>query len=240
VALAPDLRDRVERAVARLRDGTARQGDVDRATAELYRTVVDGGERRAAAARVLAVPADPAFQEVVRAAGRGDGAGAAAAASDLAGRLRGEPGSGGMPPADRERLADDLEGAGAQARKAGLADLGDGLRTAADAARKPDEQTGQVFRSLAATIADALGQGQGGHVPVALSGIRQARIEAGLPPEPASPAPTGVGPAPPTVPAGGPSVGGPTPPLEAGGGAVAIPPDVRPEDRAVVRRYFGG
>ena len=240
VALAPALRDRIERTVARLRGGSAQQGEVDRATAELYRAVVEAGRRRADAARALAIPADPKFRAMVEAGHRGDGVGAAAAASDLGGRLRSDPGSGGMPLEDRQRLAADLDGAAAEAKKAGLADLGDGLHSAADAARQPDERTGDAFRSLAATVTQALGGAPGGTVAVALSGVRQARVEAGLAPEPPPKAPAPGAPVPPELPVAGAANGGPGPRIETGTGsaAVAIPPEVRPEDRDVVRRYF--
>jgi len=243
MAIAPDLRERIERTIARLRAGAAREGEVNRASADLYRAATEADRRRMAAEKVLAAPANQEFQSVVRAAGRGDRAGAAAGASALASNLKTPPGEGGMSPAARDRLASDLDGAAGRAQKAGLADLAADLDAAARATRQPGPGTDQALRDLAEGMTAVLApEAPGGSVAAVIAGVRRARAEAGLPAEPAAAvaAAGAEGPASP----GAETSGGPEPlvegPAAEGSGARAAGPEVRPEDRPAVRRYFGG
>ncbi len=228
VALAPHVRDRLDRTIDRLREGAARRGEMDRVTADVYRRVSAAGDRRRRAEEALAAPSDPRFQAVLRAAATGDPAGAAEAASKLADRLTTPASAGGMPQAERDRLAADLGEAADRAADASLPELAARLEEAAGAVRSPDAGTAGALGRLADGMTEALGGTSPEAMGGALARLEQARTEAGLPARPPgtllveSPPPGGVAGAETAV----------VPVADTGG------PDVRPRDRPAVRRYF--
>jgi len=249
-AVAPAVRDAIERAVDRLRRAGARRRDVDRATEAILKAAAQARRAREQAATVLASAEADEVRRMVRAAGTGDGAGASAAAEDLAGRLAADAASGGLMPESRGRLADTFDTAGPHAREGGLLDLDRALTGAADAVRAADaDRTGAALSEVAIAMARGLGPEGGATVAVGVEAARRARRALGLPPVPQGAA------APAVAAAGGsengtPGANGGAPaPLTAAGdvtaggeGAAAgtVPDAVRPEDRDVVRRYFGG
>ncbi|KPK42939.1 MAG: hypothetical protein AMK72_13940, partial [Planctomycetes bacterium SM23_25] len=86
-AVAPTIREAVERTIAGLRDAGARRGDAQQATSAVYQAVAEADRaRRGALGAVRAIDA-PDLRRMVRAASGGDGPGAAAAGVDLAERL---------------------------------------------------------------------------------------------------------------------------------------------------------
>ncbi len=239
--ITPTIRETLERTIARLRDAGARQGDAQRATSAVYQSVARAEGARRETLRAVTEIDDPDMRRIVRAASRGDSSGAAGAAAALAERLVSDAGSGGMPPEARQRLADSLTGAAAAAGRAELTDLERALAAAADAVRNGDPKAGEAFDRLAAALTDALGEKGSGGVAAVVAAVGQARRTLGLPrsvppavaeavagraarpveDQPATAASNGVGAA-------------------VGISGARFPADVRPEDREVVRRYFGG
>ncbi len=240
-ALAPEVRDRLEAALARLATPSPRREAVERATAEVLRAVEEAEGARKAARDVLGRLRHEALGSVASAAGAGDRSGAASAAANLAKRAQSRSDQGGLKPADREAVAADLDAAAEAARKAGKADVADALRAAAAAMRGGGAGLREALTDASGQLADLAATSPEAAVPVAAA-VRAARRAAGLPAEP--------GPAT----AGGPLAavgsGGAEPPDEAGSGTPGAEhsdgltgpasPAVRPEDRDVVRRYFGG
>lgn len=243
-SVAPTVRRTIEQAVARLREDGARQGDARDATGAVYRALAEADGARREVLRAVAGIDQAEVQKMVRAAARGDAAGASGAAADLAGRLGSEPGAGGMPLADRERLADSLDGA---ARAAGppaeTSNLASALAAAAEAVRDAGPDAGATLGRLAAALAEAFGEKGAGGVAAVVAAVGQARRTLGLaesvPPSLAEAAGAGAGP---DAAAVGPvaTVGEVSGGVTASGPAASVHPDVRPEDRDVVRRYFGG
>ncbi|HUU08955.1 MAG TPA: hypothetical protein VM431_00265 [Phycisphaerae bacterium] len=239
-SVAPTVRRTIEQAVARLREGGARQGDARDATAAVYQALAEADGARREALRAVAGIDQAEVQKMVRAAARGDASGASGAAADLAGRLGAEPGAGGMSLAARERLADSLDGA---ARVAAPADLASALAAAAGSVRQAGPDAGATLGHLAAALAEAFGEKGAGGVAAVVAAVGQARRTLGLaesvPPSLAEVAGAGAGPdaaaVGPVATPGEASAG-----VTASGPAVSVPADVRPEDRDVVRRYFGG
>ena len=245
-ALAPAVRQAVRQAVADLRRAGARQQDAARQTEAVYRAAADARRAREKVTRLLASAPSEDVARMARAAAAGHPAGAEAAAGDLADRLAGGDGAGTMGPADRERLGDTLDGAAPHAREGGLEGLARALDAAARAVRSSEgEQAGEPLRRLAGTMVLALGPQGEAAVAAAVETVDRARRAMGLAaPVTAVAAGQGEG-------AGGTAVGeGPaeTPDESPGEGeaggegapAVTVPDAVRPEDRDVVRRYFGG
>jgi len=248
-ALAPAVRQAVEKAVALLQQPGARRQAADQATARVVQAAADARQARRGVSDALAASGDADVREMVRAAGQGSAGGAAAAAEKAARRLGSPPGAGGAPLAERERVADSLDAAFARAAAGGLEDLAGRLRTAADAVRpeapRPDEVE-RVMTGLAAALTAALGgtEAASGGVAAIVEAVAEARRALGLPASAAGHTPDGLGAAAGRPAGGAPTVGvGPAEPGAAGGGAEpdgALPREVRPEDRDVVRRYFGG
>lgn len=146
-----------------------------------------------------------------------------------------------MPPEARERLADRLSGAAGAAGWAELADLERDLIAAAEAVRKGDPKAGEALDRLAATLADAFGKNRSGGIAAVVAAVGQARRTLGLaesvPPAVAEALAGGaVEPAQGLPSSADPNGAG----VAIGTGGTEIPADVRPEDREVVRRYFGG
>jgi len=244
-AVAPAVRDAIERAVDRLRRPGARRGDAARATGAVYEAAGQARRAREQTAKALASAEVEEMRTMVRSARAGDGAGAAAAADDLADRLSRDATAGGLMPAARKRLADTLDAASPHAREAGVVDLDRTLTDAAKAIRSEDtERARSRLADLAASMARHLGPEGGATVAAAVEAVDRARRAMGLPPA-AAPA---VGR--PLAEAGdvdlpeGEAAGAPPDAAvgETGEGvpAAGVPDTVRPQDRDVVRRYFGG
>ena len=243
--IAPAIRSAVEKALESLQAPGVTQGDIDKATSPIYVAARKAAEDRKTATRLLTKIDSPEVREMVRTALAGNPGGASAAGKSLADKVSADPGSGGMPLEDRERLADSLTGTAVEAKKTDLLPLAAALNGAADAVKRPDAgKAGEAFGALAAAMTEALGQEAGGGIPALVSAVRKIRQESGLPDLPsgdvpgeaapsgvASTIPPVVGDTPAALPATGTVGAGTAPP---------IPPDVKPEDRDVVRRYFGG
>jgi len=246
-ALAPAVRQAVRQAVADLRRAGARRQDAEGRTATVRRAAEAARQARRKVRDVLASTPAQEVRRMVRAAAEGDPAGAEDAARDLADRLAGGAGGASMGPAARDRLGDSLGAAVPHARDGGLADLERALAEAARAVRSEDAgKAAGPLRRLAGTMVHALGPEGEKAVADAVETVDRARRALGL--APISPAGTAV--------AAGPDAGGKAvaegereTPTESAGqdeavgegtSDVTIPDAVRPEDRDVVRRYFGG
>ena len=186
---------------------------------------------------------------MTRAAVEGDAAAAESAAADLDARLTGGGRGSPMGSEDRERLGDTLDATVPRAREGGLDDLAAALAEAADAVRSdgaPEEPAGSLGR-LAKTMVRVLGPKGTAAVADAVDTVDRARRAMGLAAAPDTAVAAGQAERPGAAPSGG---GGREPPLEvprdgtAGGEegppVATVPDEVRPEDRDVVRRYFGG
>ena len=239
--IAPTIRETLERTIARLRDAGVRKGDAQRATSAVYQSVARAEGARRETLRAVAEIDEAEMQRMVRAASRGDSSGAAGAAAALAERVASDAASGGLPPEARQRLADSLTGAAAPAGRAELTDLERALAAAADAVREGDPKAAEPLARLAAALTDALGKERSVGVAAVVAAVGQARrtldLAASVPPAvaeavagraarpipvpPAAAASNGVGAA-------------------VGTSGARVPAGVRPEDREVVRRYFGG
>jgi hypothetical protein len=242
-SVAPVVREKIEEAVAKLRQAGPRQSTADKATAAVYETVARVESVRREAIKTLLQVDNREFQKMVREAAKGDAEAAAGAAKDLADKLSTPSASSGMPLADRERLADGLTGAAAVIDQTDLADLAKELAAAAEAVRRGESGAGEKVQRLADEMTKKLGDRPGGGVAAVVQAVGEARRTLGLaesaPAELTTPGalPAGAGSEPPPAAAGTASapIIGPEPLSPA-----AIPAEVRPEDRDVVRRYFGG
>jgi hypothetical protein len=242
-SVAPVVREKIEEAVAKLRQAGPRQGTADKATAAVYETVARVESVRREAIKTLLQVDNREFQKMVREAAKGDAGAAAGAAKDLADKLSTPSASSGMPLADRERLADGLTGAAAAVDPKDLADLAKELAAAAEAVRRGDPGAGEKVQRLADEMAKKLGEKPGGGVAAVVQAVGEARRTLGLAesapaeltPPGALPAGAGSEPLPAAAGTASAPIVGPGLPSPA-----AIPAEVRPEDRDVVRRYFGG
>ena len=239
--IVPTIRETLKRTIARLRDAGVRKGDAQRATSAVYQSVARAEGARRETLRAVAEIDEAEMQRMVRAASRGDSSGAAGAAAALAERVASDAASGGMPPEARQRLADSLTGAAAPAGRAELTDLERALAAAADAVRKGDPKSAEPLGRLAAALTDALGKERSVGVAAVVAAVGQARrtldLAASVPPAVAE-AVAGRAARPiEGLPAAADS-NGVGAPVETSG--ARVPADVRPEDREVVRRYFGG
>ena len=245
-SVAPVVREKIEEAVAKLRQAGPRQGAADKATEAVYEAVARVESARREALKALVQVNNREFQKMIRDAAKGDAEAAADAAKDLADKLDASAASGGMPLADRERLADGLTGAAAAVDPKDLAELAKDLAAAAEAVRRGESGAGEKLKQLADRIMKQLGEKPGGGVAAVVQAVGEARRTLGLaespPAELTQPGtlPGRLGPEP--APAASGTASAPmTAGQEAGPSSpAAIPAEVRPEDRDVVRRYFGG
>jgi len=246
-AVAPAVREALERAADRLRDAGTRRRSADTATAAVHQAVAGTQKARAAIAEMLASSDEEAVRRMAAAARRGAAAAAGAAAGELASRTGADSASGGLAPVQRDRLADTLDAAAPLAREAGLLDLAQALADAAAAVRAGDAaRATSALERLADVLVRTVGpEGEGG-VASAVEAVAQARRAIGLPPPPAvtPEVPTGTRPGEPSAfGAGTDRMGGAEAPAEGAaswGAAVGVSDAIRPQDREVVRRYFGG
>ena len=256
-AADPGIRSGIERAIQTLTEAGLRQSAADEATRAATAAAVRAARSRQATLDELAKIGSPELEAMARAAVAADAGGAIAAAEKAASRLAPQAGSPPAPEADR-RMADGLSGAAGVARGERLAKLAEQLEAAADAIRRADAETARrALRELATRMTEDLGQRPGAGAEDLIAAVGEARRAMGLPQLP--PGDTDLGGMPPGAPGlpghasgeghahanGG--VG--MPPLGEGAGSVVegqgaaappIPAEVRPEDRDVVRRYFGG
>ncbi|MFO8011990.1 MAG: hypothetical protein R6X20_01665 [Phycisphaerae bacterium] len=247
-SLAPAVRQAVRRAVEDLRRAGARRGDVERQTASVYRAAAEARRAREEVARALASAETQEIARMARAARTGNADGAEAAAGDLADRLAGRGGVAAVEPAERRRLGDMLDAAVPRAREGGLADLEEALADAARVVRSDDGEAAAApaLRRLAKTMVRVLGPQGEAAVAAAVDTVDRARRAMGLAaaPDIAVAGDDEGG-------AGGQAVGeerSETPTVSPDDGTagvdgapvVTVPDAVRPEDRDVVRRYFGG
>lgn len=243
--LAPDVRDAVARAAAAIAQPGARRDGADAATAAVFQAAARAEQARRAALEELRKVEDADVQALARAAAQGDAAGAADAGVAAADRLAGPPGAAGAPEADRRRVADGLAGAAQVARREDLPRLAAELQAAAAALRLAD--AGAARRALQGVASSLAADPDGGPQGV-LAAVAEARRAVGLPDVPAPQAGGVSGPPLPAHPGAGEhtqaSSGVGMPPVQGQSGGppppAAVPAEVRPEDRDVVRRYFGG
>lgn len=238
-SVTPAIRAQIEKAVADLRQGNARQAGVDQTTAALMQAAAKAERGRQETLAAVAAVENPEVKAMAAAAARGDAQAAASAAGKVAENLGSPAASDGPTPADRERLADGLSGAAAVARREDLAALAATLEAAAEAVRRADPKTAEAMAQLASAMADALQESAGGVAAIA-SVVGQARRTLNLPELP--PSVTGTAASIGETPTE-PSTGGVAPGQGVTGTGAepsGIPAGVQPEDRPVVRRYFGG
>jgi hypothetical protein len=238
-AVASAVRAEIEKAVARLREPGARQAGADQATAAVVQAAARAEQSRRATVEELKKIDNPEVQAMVAAAAAGDAAGAADAAAKAAGKFA-PPAAGGagLPEADRRRIADGLTGAAQVARQEDLPRLAAELEAAAQALRASDPAAAEALGRLAGAMAESLREPPADAAAAVASAVAQARRAMGLPDAPAGPGAPMPGKG--TVPVSEKPETGTVPSSAGGAVPAAIPPDVRPEDRDVVRRYFGG
>ena len=249
-ALAPAVRAAVERAVRTLQEPGARQAGADQATAGVLAAAKRARESRQASLSALENIASPDIQEIVRQAAKGDVAAARSAAEKAAAHLAGG-GAGGAAEAERGRIAAGLSGAAQVARREDLPRLAAELEAAAEAVRRGDPQAGPALERLAEKMTETLGPSAAADLVSVEVAAAQVRSAMGL----AEPSAGSAGPlaGPPVDATGGlpasaglgaaPATGSGAPAEGVAPGVVAmppIPPDLSPEDRQVIRRYFGG
>jgi hypothetical protein len=252
-ALAPAVRAAVERAVRTLQEPGARQAGADEATAGVLAAAKRARESHQASLEALENIASPDIREIVRQAVKGDATAARSAAEKAAANLA-AGGAGGAGEAERGRIAAGLSGAAQVARREDLPRLAAELDAAAEAVRRGDPQaTGAAIERLAEKMTETLGPSAAADLVSVEVAAAEVRSAMGL----AKPSTRSAGPlaGPPVGATGGlpasagpgaaPATGGPGPsgiPAEAQAPAAMppIPPDLSPEDRQVIRRYFGG
>lgn len=264
-AAGPDIRDQVRRTIAALGEAGLRQSTADEATRAAVAAAVRAAQSRKATLDELQKAGSPELEAMARAAAAADASGASAAAETAASRLAPPAGSPPAPEADRRRVADGLSGAAGVARGERFAELAEQLQAAADALRRADaEAARRALRELAGQMTQDLGQRPGAGAEDLIAAVGEARRAMGLAEIPAGETDLGaMAPGAPGLPGHasgvdhahanvGPPQGGQAagmPPSWEGGapaaegrGAAAppVPAEVRPEDRDVVRRYFGG
>jgi len=258
-AANPDIRSRINQTIQALTEAGIRQSTADEAT----RAVVDAAARAARSRQAtldeLVKTAVPEVEAMARAAAAADAGGASAAADKAASRLTPLPGSPPAPEADRRRVADGLSGAAGVARRERFAKLADELDAAAEAIRRADAEAARLaLRDLANRMTQDLGEPPGAGVQDLVAAIGEARRAMGLAElpgpaaggsdvnarePPAAPDFAKASPGKPAAGSGQAASSGQSPGPGAEGQGAAAPAagaEVKPEDRDVVRRYFGG
>ena len=246
-SIHPDIRNQISRAAQALAQTGVRRAGADQATAAVFAAAARIEQARQATLDELAKVENPEIQEMARAAAAGDAGQAVSQASKAADRLLGTPGAGAATEADRRRVADGLAGAAPTALREHLPELAAQLRACAEAMRRADaEAVRRALHDLAIRLTQDIGDRPGAGPRDVMAAVAEARRAMGLAdlpaPEPESggamqgrgyPAASAAGSQPPGTAAapGGAGLGAP---------AHAVSADVRPEDREVVRRYFGG
>jgi len=248
-AVSPEIRDEIRRTIQTLTGAGLRQSTADEATRAAVATAVRVEASRKATLAELQKSGSPEIEAMARAAAGGDAAGALSAAEKAAGRLTPLPGTPPAPEAERSRVADGLSGAAGVARREHLSKLADQFDAAAEAIRRADADAARrTLRDLAAGMTRDLGEPPGAGVQDLIAAVGEARRAMGLAevPGPAAGGSDASVREPPAASAAGsgqPASSGQSPGPVAEGQGTAAPAtgaEVRPEDRDVVRRYFGG
>jgi hypothetical protein len=258
-SMHPDIRSQVSRAAQALARPGIRRAGADQATAAVFDAAARIEQARQATLDELAKVENPEIQEMARAAAAGDAAQAVSQASKAADRLLGPPGAGAATEADRRRVADGLTGAASTALRQRLPELAAQLRACAEAMRRADAEAVRLaLQDLALRMTQDLGDRPGAGPRDLMAAVAEARRAMGLPDLPAPEPEMGGMPRPPLpghagagdhahanggvgMPPSGEAAGGaPTTASGASPPAPAGSAEVRPEDREVVRRYFGG
>jgi len=252
-ALAPAVRVAVEKAVAALQQSDARQAEADRTTAGVLAAAASARQSRQASLDALQNIESPDIREIVRQAAKGD-AGAARTAAEKAAANLAAGGAGGAAEAERGRIAAGLSGAAQVARREDLPQLAAELDAAAEALRRGDPQAaGAALERLAEKMTETLGPSAAADLVSVEVAAAQVRSAIGL----AEPDLSGQGGMPtPLSRRHAPGDGENMPSERLAGHAFPdsaalpenhgvtamppLPPDLSPEDRQVVRRYFGG
>jgi len=255
----PDIRSQMGRAAQALARPGVRRAGADQATAAVFDAAARIERARQATLDELKKVENPEIQEMARAAAAGDVGQAALQASKAADRLLGPPGSGAATEADRRRVADGLTGAAPTALREHLPELAAQLRACAEAVRRADaEAVRRALQDLAIRMTEDLGDRPESGPRDLMAAVAEARRAMGLPDLPAPDPEMGGMPRPPLpghagagdhahanggvgMPPSGEAAGAaPTTAPGASPPPAAISADVHPEDREVVRRYFGG
>ncbi|MCX5676021.1 MAG: hypothetical protein NTX87_13520 [Planctomycetota bacterium] len=245
-SIHPDIRSQISRAAQALARPGIRRAGADQATAAVFDAAARIEQARQATLDELKKVENPEIQEMARAAAGGDMGQAVSQASKAADRLLGTPGAGAATEADRRRVADGLTGAAPTALREHLPELAAQLRACAEAMRRADaEAVRRALHDLAIRMTQDIGERPGAGPRDLMAAVAEARRAMGLPDLPAPdagggamqgrgyPAASAAGSQPP----GTAAAPGGAPEVEA---MPADAADVRPEDREVVRRYFGG
>ena len=260
-ALAPAVQAAVKKAVAALQQSGARQAGADEATAGVLAAAKRAEQSRQASLEALENIASPDIREIVRQAAQGD-AGAARGAAEKAAANLAAGGAGGAAEAERGRVAAGLSGAAEVARREDLPRLAAELEAAAEAIRRGGPEADAALRRLAEKMTETLGPSAAADLASVAFATAQVRSAMGLaePPSGVSTLPpsSALAGKPPVAPDGGgapteaaaPAVGGGEPAEGVAPGVAwadpgvtampPIPPDLSPEDRQVIRNYFGG
>jgi len=255
-SMHPDIRSQMGRAAQALARPGIRRAGADQATAAVFAAAARIEQARQATLDELTKVENPEIQEMARAAAAGDVAQAVSQASKAADRLLGTPGAGAATEADRRRVADGLTGAAPTALRERLPELAAQLRACAEALRRADaDAVRRALQDLAIRMTQDIGERPGAGPRDLMAAVAEARRAMGLPDLPAPEAGGGAmqGRGYPAASASAKasadkSAAGSQPPGTAaapggaglGAAAHAVPAEVRPEDRDVVRRYFGG
>jgi len=269
-SMHPDIRSQMGRAAQALARPGIRRAGADQATAAVFDAAARIEQARQATLAELAKVENPEIQEMARAAAAGDMGQAVSQASKAADRLLGTPGAGAASEADRRRVADGLTGAAPTALRERLPELAAQLRACAEAMRQADaDAVRRALQDLAIRMMQDLGDRPGSGPRDLMAAVAEARRAMGLPDLPAPDAGGGAmqGRGYPAASASAKASGlrsrsgcfggvgsadrsaaGSQPPGTAaapggaglGAAAHAVSAEVRPEDRDVVRRYFGG
>jgi hypothetical protein len=223
-SLAPAIRAAVEKATAALTQSGVRQAEADRVTSGILESIDRQTRARRDVAAALDATKNPELKDLLAKVEQGDLEGARRAAEKLGLRLAQPSGAGGPPPEERERVAAGLSGAAQVARQEDMPRLAAELEAAAAAVRQAQPDLAKTLQDLAAGMTESLRPPSAEDVAV----VAQVRRSLDLPPP--RPAATATA-SPPVVSSVATST---SQAVEADASAI------RPEDRDVVRQYFGG
>ena len=222
--LAPAIRAWMDNAAKVLAEPGVRQAEADRATAGILESMSRQAAARRDIAAALSATENPDLKDIMKKVEQGDLDGARKAAERLGMKLRGVAGRGrsaaGRPTEGGRRPL----GAAPLARQEDLPRLAAELERAAEAIRRSQPDLTKTLQELASQMTESLRPPSAEDVAV----VSQVRTAIGSAPPPAVTGTTAA------LPAVAPTATGPAA-VEA-----ALSPAIHPEDRQVVRQYFGG
>jgi hypothetical protein len=219
-SLALSIRAALDKAAAALAAGNVSQSQADRATAGILDTI----NRQAAARREIGAALDaanPDLKEMMDKVAHGNMDGARKSAERLGIKLQESSGAGG-PTDEHKKVAAGLAGAAQVARQKDLPRLAAELEKAAEAVRRSQPDLAKTLADLASQMTESLRPPSAEDVAV----VAQVRTALGH----SLPVVTGTTASPVVAPT-------PTGPAAI---VAADSPAIHPEDRDIVRRYFGG